>query len=150
MSDRLRLIPISFAEASEFVARVHRHHKAPIGHKFSVAAAIEDCVVGVAIVGRPVARGLQDGYTLEVLRVATDGSHNACSFLYGAAWRAARALGYSRLITYILQREPGTSLRAAGWRLVGEVTGRSWACQSRPRVDLYPKQDKLRFEVGQG
>lgn len=101
----------------------------------------------MAIVGRPVARGLQDGWTAEVTRVATDGTPNAPSALYGACWRVARALGYRRLVTYTLATEPGTSLRAAGWRVVGEVRGRSWSCASRPRVDRAPAQEKLRWEA---
>src|SRR5690242_9566683 len=118
MTDRLSLVPITLTDAHEFVRQHHRHHRP---------------VVGVAVVGRPVARGLQDGYTAEVTRLATDGCRNACSMLYGAAWRAARALGYRRLVTYILASEPGTSLRAAGWKCLGEVKGRSWDCASRPR-----------------
>lgn len=102
---------------------------------------------GVVMVGRPVARGLDDGLCLEVTRLATDGCPNACSALYAASWRACRALGYRRLITYILDIEPGTSLAAAGWKCVGEVRGRSWSCVSRPRVDKSPLQGKLRFEV---
>ncbi len=103
---------------------------------------------GVAIIGRPVARGLDDGWTLEVTRLATDGCPNACSALYAAAWRQVRERGFLRLGTYILASEPGTSILAAGWRMVGEVKGRSWDCTSRPRVDKHPTQDKLRFEIG--
>jgi hypothetical protein len=101
---------------------------------------------GVAMVGRPVARNLQDGWTLEVLRVATDGVRNGCSMLYGAAWRAARALGYRRLVTYTLPEEGGGSLRAAGMTLIGKAGGGSWNCASRPRVDKHPTQEKLRWE----
>lgn len=145
---RLQIVPIHFAEAVAFVARTHRHHPPPRGHKFSLAVADEaGDVRGVAIVGRPVSRGLQDGWTLEVTRVATDGAPNACSALYAAAWRAARAMGYRRLVTYTLASEPGTSLRAAGWRVVAQVSGRSWDCPSRPRVDRHPTQDKLRWEA---
>jgi hypothetical protein len=97
-------------------------------------------------VGRPVARHLDDGWTVEVNRVATDGTRNACSMLYAASWRAARAMGYRRMVTYTLDTEPGTSLRAAGWKIVGEVTARSWSCPSRPRVDKSPHQGKLRWE----
>jgi hypothetical protein len=131
----LAVVPISFAEASAFVLRVHRHHPPSVGHKFSIAVADEaNEVRGVAVVGRPVARHVDDGWTLEVLRVATDGARNACSMLYGASWRAARALGYRRLITYTLATEPGTSLRAAGWREIGKTPGRPWTCKSRPRI----------------
>jgi hypothetical protein len=146
---KLRLVPITFAEASEYVKRHHRHHKPPTGHKFSLAVATvgPEAVCGVAMVGRPVSRVLDDGWTLEVNRVATDGTRNACSFLYGAAWRAARALGYRRLITYTLPEEGGASLRGAGWHLVGEAGGGSWSCKSRPRVDMAPMQVKLRWEM---
>lgn len=143
----LTLTPITLAEANEFVDQHHRHHKSVTGAKFCLAVSDDDGVRGVAIVGRPVARALDDGWTLEVNRVATDGASNACSILYGAAWRAARAMGYRKLITYTLASEPGSSLRAAGWRVVGEVRGRSWSCQSRPRVDTHPLQDKLRWEA---
>lgn len=103
----------------------------------------------MAVVGRPVARHNDDDWTAEVTRLAVvDGQPNACSLLYGAAWRACRALGYRRLITYTLSTEPGTSLRAAGWRVVGEVRGRSWDTPTRPRVDRHPTQDKLRWEAG--
>lgn len=148
MSARLSVVPITLAEASEFVRRVHRHHPPSAGHKFSLAVADESGAVrGVAVVGRPVARGNDTGWTLEVTRVATDGAPNACSMLYGAAWRAAKALGWRRLITYTLTTEPGTSLRAAGWKVIGEVQGRSWSCASRPRVDKHPTLDKLCWEA---
>ena len=101
----------------------------------------------MVIVGRPVARGRDDGLTLEVTRLCTDGAKNACSFLYGAAARAGFALGYKRIGTYILQSEEGVSLRAAGWKMISEVKGRSWSCQSRPRVDKHPTQGKLLWEV---
>jgi len=136
----LRLTPVSLAEAKAFVERHHRHHAPSVGHKFSIGVADDEGVHGVAMVGRPVARGYDDGLTLEVTRVATDGARNACSMLYGAAWRAAKALGYRRLITYTLAEEPGTSLRGAGWRVIHEVRGRGWSCESRPRVDLHPLQ----------
>ena len=142
---KLSVVPITLGEAKAFVERYHRHHQPPVGHKFSVAVADETGEVrGVAIVGRPVARGFDDGWTLEVTRVATDGAPNACSMLYGAAWRAARALGWRRMITYTLRdEESGTSLRAAGWRVLHEVEGRSWHRKSRPRVDKHPTQAKI-------
>lgn len=145
---RLHIVPVTFAEAAEFVRRHHRHHKPPVGHKFSVAVAVDGAkgVCGVAMVGRPVSRHLDDGWTVEVNRVATDGTKNACSALYGAAWRAAKALGYRKLITYTLPEEGGASLRGAGFRLVGEAGGGSWSCKSRPRVDMAPMQVKLKWE----
>ena len=141
----LTIVPISFSEAASFVALHHRHHPAPRGHKFSLAVADETGEVrGVATVGRPVARALDDGWTLEVNRMATDGAHNACSMLYGACWRACKSLGYRRLVTYTLSTEPGTSLRAAGWKLVAETPGKSWSCKSRPRFDGHQLGLKLR------
>lgn len=145
---RLVTVPCLFDEAVAFISRHHRHHKPPVGHKFSLAVADEAGVVrGVCTVGRPVSRVLQDGWTLEVTRLATDGCPNACSALYAAAWRAAKALGYRRLITYILDTESGTSLKAAGWRLVGQAGGGTWSTRSRPRVDKHPTQAKLRWEA---
>jgi hypothetical protein len=113
-----------------------------------VGAAEGETIVAVAIVGKPVARLLDDGFTAEVTRLASDGAPNACSMLYGACWRAARALGYRRLVTYTLAEERGSSLRAAGWRLVGEAGGGTWnrPKNGRPRVDLHPTQGKLRWE----
>lgn len=136
----LRLRPVEFKEACAFVARVHRHHDAPVGHKFSVGVEDEGGVLrGVAIIGRPVARRLDDGFTLEVTRLATDGARMACSTLYAAAARAARALGYRRILTFTLASESGASVRAAGWTLDGTTPGRSWSVPSRPRggVDLF-------------
>lgn len=131
---RLRVVPISFAEAAAFVDDHHRHHRRPVGHKFSVGVAVGDQLVGVAMVGRPVARHFDDGLTLEVNRTATDGTPNANSMLYGTAWRAAKALGYGRLITYTQAGETGGSLRAAGWQVVAELPARKgWWTPSRPR-----------------
>lgn len=145
---KLTIIPCDLGDANAFVAQVHRHHPPVVGHRFSIAVSDEGGGVrGVAIVGRPVARHMDNGWTLEVTRVATDGCPNACSALYGACWRAARALGYRRCITYTLASEPGTSLRAAGWRVVGETSGGSWSRRLRPRVDRHPLQGKLRWEA---
>jgi hypothetical protein len=143
----LELLPISLAEANNFVELHHRHHQAVVGHKFSLAAVRDGELVGVAIVGRPVSRLRDDGLTLEVTRLCTDGSRNACSFLYGAAARAAFALGYRRIGTYTLPDEGGASLRAAGWQLVGPRGGGSWSRGSRPRTDRHPTQPKLLWEL---
>ena len=135
MSD-ITVVPLTFAEAAKFVERHHRHHPPPIGHKFSLAVADTNGIVGVAMVGRPVARHYDDGWTLEVNRTCTDGTRNANSMLYGAAWRAAKALGYRRLITYTRADESGSSLKAAGWRVVAQrPPNKGWNCKSRPRVD---------------
>ena len=144
---RLISIPIDLEGANEFVARHHRHSKPVVGHKFSIGAAMGETLVGVVIVGRPVSRRRDDGDTLEVTRLCTDGTKNACSFLYGTAARAAFALGYRRIGTYIRQDEPGTSLAACGWRLVGETPGRSWSVPSRPRKDQADLIPRLLFEA---
>lgn len=143
----LTIVPIEFDEACAFVRKVHRHHKPPVGHKFSIGLAKGGDVVGVAMVGRPVARKIDNGWTLEVNRLATDGTKNACSMLYAASWRAAKAMGYKKLITYILDTETGVSLRAAGWKCVGEAGGGSWSSKTRPRVDKHPLQTKIKFEI---
>lgn len=143
----MTIVPLTLREARAYVDQVHRHHRAPQGGLFAIGAAEDDRIVGCVIVGKPVARMNDDDYTAEVTRLATDGSRNACSLLYAAAWRACRAMGYRRLITYTLATEPGTSLRAAGWRVVGEVKGASWHRDSRPRVDKHPTQGKLRWEA---
>ena len=142
----LRAVPITFAAASAFVRDHHRHHTPPQGHKFSIAVASEVRIVGVVIVGRPVSRHRDDGVTLEVTRLCTDGTKNACSFLYGAAARAAFAMGYQRIGTYVLKSEPGTTLKAAGWRLIGETPGRSWSVPSRPRTDKTTLEQRTLWE----
>lgn len=147
MAARLTLCPVGLDEANAFVAAHHRHHRPVVGHKFSLGASLGDAIVGVAIVGRPVSRMRDDGVTLEVTRLCTDGTRNACSFPYGAAARAAFALGYRRIGTYILVSEDGASLRASGWRLIGQRGGGSWSVPSRPRVDTHPLEPKLLFEV---
>lgn len=132
---RLHLVPVSLAQANEHVAAWHRHNQPVPGAKFTLGVACDDGVLrGVAIVGRPVARHYDDGQTLEVNRVATDGTRNANSMLYGAAARAAFALGYRRLITYTRSDESGSSLKAAGWTVLAERPARAgWSAPSRPR-----------------
>lgn len=134
---KLHIVSVSFADACGFVHMWHRHHMPPLGHKFSIGVADEDRVLrGVAIVGRPVAKAYDDGLTLEVSRTATDGTPNANSMLYGSAWRATKALGFGRLITYTQAGESGASLRAVGWRVIAERPARKgWDTPSRPRED---------------
>ncbi len=128
----LAIVPVTFRQACAFIADHHRHHKPPRGMVFCLGVEEDGQLVGVATVGRPVARAYQDGYTLEVNRTATDGTRNANSMLYGTAWKAARALGYRRLITYTQADESGASLRAAGWRVIAEREPRAnWAQSSR-------------------
>jgi hypothetical protein len=145
--ESLSVVPITRAEAKAFIAKHHRHHKPSAGEKFCLAVAdASGNVRGVAQVGRPVSRMLDDGWTLEVTRVATDGARNACSMLYGAAWRATKAMGYRRLVTYILDTESGCSLNAAGYKCIGTAGGGTWSRPSRPRVDTHPTQLKMRWE----
>jgi len=143
----LRLIPIRLDEANEFVRRYHRHHQPVPGAKFSLGALFNEKLVGVAMVGRPIARHLDDGMTLEVNRTCTDGTKNVNSFLYGRTWRAAQALGYTRLITYTLPEESGASLRGAGWKLLGKRGGGTWNRKARPRYDRHPTGQKLLWEA---
>lgn len=133
---RLHIVPVTFQAACGFVELWHRHHPPAQGHKYSLGVATPDGVLrGVATVGRPVARWYDNGLTLEATRVTTDGTPNANSCLYAAAWRAAKALGYARLVTYIQRGESGASLRAAGWRVVAERPAHSgWDRPSRPRT----------------
>lgn len=142
----LELIPVSLAQANDFVLNNHRHHKPVVGHKFSIGCALDGRLAGVAIVGRPVSRYLDNGSTLEVNRLCTDGTKNACSFLCAAAWRAAKAMGYKKLVTYILDTENGASLRAAGFRCAGLAGGKRWTGTRKPPADLYPAQMKYRYE----
>ena len=148
----LTAVPMTLTEANEFVANFHRHNKPTQGGLFAVGASAGDGLVGVGIVGRPVARLLQDGSTCEVTRCCVrDGApKGTCSFIYGALWRAARALGWRRLVTYTLASESGASLRGAGWKIVGEVPTREtpWHGPDRARnwQPVYGQQ-KLRWEV---
>lgn len=145
----LELQPISYGEACAFIAEHHRHHLPPQGWKFGIAVNNGERVVGVVTIGRPVSRHLDDGWTLEVTRNCTDGTEHVASMLYGAAWRAVKAMGYKRLITYTLVEERGTSLVAAGWKALYQTGGGSWSCQSRPRVDKHPLGQKTLWEVSQ-
>lgn len=125
---RLNLIPVTFREACAFIELHHRHNKPPRGMKFCIGVAEQGCLVGVVTAGRPVARSLDDGLTIEINRTCTDGTFNANSMLYGAAWRCAKAMGYTRAITYTQANEPGDSLRAVGWVYKESLEPRgSWA-----------------------
>ena len=144
--EALALTPISLREANAFVERNHRHHKGVTGHKFSIGCTRDGELVGVAIMGRPVSRYLDDGLTLEVNRLCTTGAENACSMLYGAAVRAARAMGYKKVITYILDSECGVSLKASGFVCEGPAGGVEWTGRRRPRDSgQYPRQMKTRW-----
>lgn len=143
---RLRVRNCELRDANAFVQRLHRHHKRAAGHRFSLRAVDSTGETrGVCIVGRPVARAIDHSRVVEVTRLCTDGTPNACSVLYSAAARAARELGYAEIQTYVLATEPGTSLVASGWERGNDVKGRSWSCQSRPRTDKHPTVDKVRW-----
>lgn len=143
----LVIVPITFKKACDFVRINHRHHKPPLGHKFSLAVADTGVTVGVAIVGRPVSRVLDDGWTLEVSRLCTDGTPNTCSKLYAASWRIGREMGYRRMITYILESESGVSLKAAGWICEGPAGGGNWNSPKRPRINSEHQGLKWRYMV---
>lgn len=130
------MVPVSNEAAKAYVETFHRHHGSSVQARFCLAA-VDDArkVRGVIMVGRPVARLLDDGWALEVNRLATDGCENACSALYGAARRVAKEMGYRKLITYIREDEPGTSLKASGWRFEEVIRARSWNMPGRPRTD---------------
>lgn len=148
----LSLAPCYLEEANAFIAAHHRHHKPTPVAKFSIMAVSDGVVVGVVIVGLPKARMAMDGWMLEVTRLATDGTRNACSLLYGAARRAAFALGYSRIITYTLAEEGGASLRAAGFTEEETIQGESWMRRSqnggRFVDDRNPIGNKTRWSAG--
>jgi hypothetical protein len=142
------IVPCFLKEATEFVANFHRHNIAPVGGVFAVGASDGQRLVGVAIVGRPVSRNMQDGGTLEVTRccVVDDAPKGSCSALYAACWRAARALGWRRLVTYTLQVEGGASLRGAGWRVIAERAARDPAqWLNRPGREWQPIVGQAKF-----
>ena len=147
----MEAVPITLRAANEFVRQHHRHSLPVVGCRFAVSAAVDGRLAGVAIAGRPVARRLDDGRTLEVLRVCTDGTPNACSFLYGRAARIARLMGYRRIITYTLQEESGKSLRAVGAKVGGEVPAGEWDTPRRARKGqpVYAER-KWRWELESG
>ena len=141
----IKAVPLSLKEASEYVDALHRHHKPVVRDKYRVGAEINGKLVGVVQVGRPVSRYLDDGKTLEVVRLCSDGTKDVCSFLYSRAARIAREMGYEKIITYILESEPGTSLMASGWTCEGLAGGGSWSRPSRQREDKHPLEKKQRW-----
>ncbi len=145
----MKATPITRDEARAYVLAHHRHHKFPAGYKFAIGARKNDELVGVVLVGRPTARMLQasEPFTAEVTRLCSAGERNVCSFLYAAARRTAFAMGYTRIVTYILVSEPGTSLKASGWTFVKVTGGGSWDRPSRARVDKAPLEEKQLWEA---
>lgn len=147
-------VPIELKDAQNYINTYHRHHQAAHRDKFRVAAMKDGKIVGVVQVGRPVSRVLDDGKTLEVLRLCTDGEKDVCSFLYSRAARIAKEMGYEKIITYILESERGTSLKASGWEKEADgVGGSTWNVPSRPReviasqLSLFPEKSK--YPVGE-
>lgn len=152
MSAKLQAIPMKLGEAAEFVRNFHRHNKPPAGGLFAVGVSDGAQCVGVAIVSRPVARHLDDGLTVEVVRCCVhDGApKGSCSFLYARCWQAAKALGWRRLVTYTLQSESGASLRGAGWRVISEVAGtigKGWTNRPGREWQEITGQAKFRWEA---
>ena len=136
---RQQLVPLTLQDARIFVGAHHRHSLPPRGHLFSIGLAHDGELIGCVIASRPVARALDDGRTVELTRLTTLGSPNACSQLYGAACRAASALGYQRCITYTLDGETGTSLRASGFAIDGLATRAMRARPWREKLQLWPE-----------
>lgn len=140
-------MPLTLRAAREYVNTYHRHHKAPQGGLFAVGAEVDGKMIGCAIVGRPVSRTLDDGRTAEITRCCTDGTRNACSFLYRACVRVATSMGYQRVLTYTLADEAGASLRGAGFKVTRRTRAESWNRPNRARTDKHPVQEKLRWEA---
>lgn len=140
----MELVHVELKEANAVIDKLHRHHKAVTGHRFSIGAKNEGILVGVAIIGRPVARMTDQKNIVEVLRLCTDGTKNACSFLYGASAKAAKALDYLKIQTFILEEEPGTSLKASGWVMESFTSGGEWSrqCRNRPKAKNTSKKQK--------
>jgi hypothetical protein len=147
--EQLVVVPIDLGDANSFVSRLHRHHAPVVGHKFSLGCVDQDGLIrGVCIVGRPVARLAGSKYHVcEVTRLCTDGTRNACSMLYGAAARTAKAMGFCRIQTYTLPEEGGASLRGAGWTCEGESGGGDWNGAGRLRRTDQPMSRKLRWAL---
>ncbi len=143
----LNIVPITLATAQEFIDRFHRHHRPPHKCKFNVGCfdSVENKLVGVVVAGRPVSRVLDNGFTIEVIRLCTDGTPNACSMLYQAAARVAKEMGYKKIVTYILESESGVSLKASGWKLEGFTKSDTWDTPARHRETTAPTEKKQRW-----
>lgn len=128
----MHVIPLELKALNQLVVSLHRHHKPVQGHRFSIGAVQEGKIVGGCSVGRPTARLTDQHKILEVTRLVTDGTQNCCSFLYSAAARIGKEMGYEKIQTFILETEPGTSLKASGWSFSGTSSGGDWTRVSKP------------------
>lgn len=140
----MKIKPIPYRQAADYINKNHRHHNAPQGMKWAIGVFNGNDICGVATAGRPVSRKLDDGMTCEITRVCTDGTRNACSFLYGACCRVAKAMGYKRVITYTLESENGASVKAANFKYDGEAGGTHWT-GVRDRGQYIPNEMKKRW-----
>lgn len=122
----MKIVPLTLKQANELIAKLHRHHKPVVGHRFSIGAEKDGNLVGAAVIGRPVARAVEQYRTAEVTRLVTDGTKNACSALYSAAARICKEMGFDKIQTYILETEPGTTLKASGWIFEAKTAGGDW------------------------
>lgn len=145
MNMNINAVPLKQKQANAYIEEYHRHHGKVAGDIFRIGAAVDGELIGVVMVGRPLSRRLDDGSTVEVLRLCTNGTHNACSFLYAKAARIAKELGYSKIITYILETETGSSLKASGWAKEADTRGGDWSVKSRPRNTDAPTCPKQRW-----
>ena len=143
--EMLKAIPLELKQANAFVDMLHRHHDSVYRDKFRIGCEKDGQLVGVVQLARPVSRILDDGNTIEVVRLCTDGTRNVCSFLYSKAARIAKEMGYSKIITYILENELGASLKATGWHKETDTKGHSWDTPSRPRKTTAPTCNKQRW-----
>ena len=141
----IEAIPLELSVANKFVEELHRHHDPVHRDKFRIGASYNGKLVGVVQVGRPVSRMLDDGKTVEVVRLCTDGTKDVCSFLYSRAARIAKEMGYEKIITYILETESGASLRSCGWLEDGTTSGGHWSRPSRKRTTTAPTMPKKRY-----
>lgn len=141
----MKAVALELKQANDFVERLHRHHDPVYRDKFRIGCEENGQLVGVVQLARPVSRVLDDGSTIEVVRLCTDGTPNVCSFLYSRAARIAKEMGYKKIITYILDNENGVSLKAAGWHKEVDTKGHHWSCPSRPRKTTAPTCNKQRW-----
>lgn len=141
----LEIRPIHLTPARKYIEQYHRHNLPPVGGKFAISCWDENQLCGVAVCGRPVSRHLDDGQTLEIYRNCTDGTKNACSKLYGACQRTAKAMGYKKVITYTLASETGASLRAANFQCCGEAGGLAWTGNRKRDYEVAPQEMKVKW-----